>query len=74
MYNIFIRYVNGCHESKILSLKYPHLQLLIETSQFYMGSILAQKVSWYKVLKSKHLYLRNHGFLLCEKFQCLKFR
>ena len=24
-----IRYVNGCPESKILSLKYPHLQLLI---------------------------------------------
>ena len=27
--NFPIRYVNGCPESKILSLKYPYLQLLI---------------------------------------------
>ena len=74
-----IRYVNGCPESKILSLQYPYLQLLIQTSQFYMGS-------WHKLLKSKHLffnitlpwmkiwrwwysrYMHNHGFLLCKKF------
>ena len=45
-----IRYVNGCPESKIMSVKYPHLQLLIQTSQFYMGS-------WHKLLKNKHLFL-----------------
>ena len=80
-YNLPIRYDNGCSESKNLSLKYPHLKLLIQTSQFYMRS-------WQKLLKSKHCYsfninlpwmkfwrwryLRNHGFLLCEKCQCLK--
>ena len=66
--------------------KIPHVQLLIQTCQFYMGSS-------HKLLKSKHCYffntnlpwrriwgwwcsryLHNHGFLLCEKFQCLKFR
>ena len=78
------RYVNGCPESKILSIKYPYLHLLIQTSQFYMAS-------WHKLLKSKQFffehnfslnenfrcwsskYLCNHGFLLCEKFQCVKF-
>ena len=44
-----IRYVNGGPESKILSLKYPPVQLLIETSQFYVGS-------WHKLLKSKRCY------------------
>ena len=38
--------------SKILSLKYPHLQLLIQTSQVYMGS-------WFKLPKSKHCYFFN---------------
>ena len=42
-----VRYVNGCPESKTLSLKYQHLQLLIQTSPFYMGS-------WHNLLKSKH--------------------
>ena len=46
-----IRYVNGCPESKIL-LKYPHWQLFIQTSQFYMGI-------WHKLLKSKHCYFFN---------------
>ena len=81
-----VRYINGCPESKILSLKYPHLQLLIRTSQFYMGS-------WHNLLKRKHCYffnlylpwmkiwrwrcsryIYNHDFLLCEKFQSPKFR
>ena len=35
---------------KILSLKYPHLQLLIQTSQFCMGSLQ-------KFLKNKDCYL-----------------
>ena len=39
-----IRFVNGCPESKTLSLKYPHLQLLIQSFQFYMRS-------WYKLQK-----------------------
>ena len=67
-----------------VSLKYPYLHLIIQTSQFYMGS-------WYKLLKSNCYFLHNfpwmkilrwqcsrllhnHGFLLCKKFQCLKFR
>ena len=84
--NFLERYVNGCPESKILSLKYPHLRHLLQTSQFYMGK-------WHKLLKSKHCYffnitlpwmkiwrwqcsryLCNNGFLLCEKCRCLKFR
>ena len=84
--NFPIRYVDGCPENKIMSLKYPHLELLYQTSQFYMGS-------WHKLLKSKNCYsfnitlpcmkiwrwqcsryLCNHGFLLCEIFHCLKFR
>ena len=40
---------NGYSESRILSLKYAHQQLLIWTLQFYMGS-------WEKLLKSKHLF------------------
>ena len=32
--NFPVRYVNECPESKILSLKYLHQQLLIQTSQF----------------------------------------
>ena len=79
-------YVNGCPKSNILSLKYSHLELLIQTSPFYTGS-------WHKFLKSKHYcffnitlpwikiwtwqcsrYLRNQGFLPCEKLKCLKFR
>ena len=44
-----IRYVNGCPESNILPLKYPHLQFIIQTSQFYMRR-------WQKLLKSKHCY------------------
>ena len=35
--------------------KYPHLQLLIQTSQFYMGN-------WHKLLKSKHYYFLNITF------------
>ena len=69
-----------------MSLKHQHLQLLIQTSQFYMSS-------WHELLKTKHCYffnitlpwmkiwkwqcsryLRNHGFPLHEKFQFLKFR
>ena len=83
--NFPILYVNGRPESKIF-LKYPHSQLLIQTSQFYMGI-------WHKSLKSKHYYffhitfprmkiwrwrcsryLHNHVLHLCEKCQCLKFR
>ena len=37
---------------KILSLKYPYLQLLIQTSQFCMGSL-------HKLLKNKDCYLFN---------------
>ena len=44
--------INGCPESEILSLKYQHLQLLIQTSQFYMGT-------WHKLLKSKYCYFFN---------------
>ena len=82
-----IRYVNGCPESKIMSLKHLYIKLLTGTSQFHVGS-------WHKLLKSKHCYffnrtlpwmkiwrwwcsryLRNHSFLLCEIFQCVvKFR
>ena len=47
--NCPISYVNGYSESRILSLKYPHQQLLIWTYKFYMGS-------WEKLLKSKHLF------------------
>ena len=47
--NFPIRYVNGFHESKVLSLKYPYLQLFIPTSQFYMEN-------WCKLQKSKHCY------------------
>ena len=43
-------------KSKILSLKYPHLQLLIQTSRFYMGS-------WHKLLKSKHDYFLTSLFI-----------
>ena len=69
-----------------MSLKYPHLQLLIQNSQFHMGN-------WHKLLKSKHCYifnitlswmkicrwrcsrcLCNQCFILCKKFKCLKFR
>ena len=42
----YIGYVNGYPKSKTLSLKYPHLQLLIQTSQFHMGV-------WYKLRKNK---------------------
>ena len=34
-----IRHACGCPESKIMSLKYPHLQLLIRNCQFYMLSV-----------------------------------
>ena len=50
--NFTLRYANGCPESKTLSLKYLYLQLLIQASQFYMGS-------WHKLLKSKHCYFFN---------------
>ena len=36
--NFSIRYACGCPQSKIMSLKYPHLQLLIRNCQFYMLS------------------------------------
>ena len=57
--NFPTRYINGCHESKILSLKYPYPQLLTQSFQFYMESILTQKVSWHKLFKSKHCYFFN---------------
>ena len=50
--NIPTKYVNACPESKILSLKYPYLQLLIQISQFYIES-------WHKLLKSKQCYFLN---------------
>ena len=34
-----IRHACDCPESKIMSLKYPHLQLLIRNCQFYMLSV-----------------------------------
>ena len=83
---LYIRYVNGCPESKILSLKYAHLQLLLQTSQFYMRSwrkllnvnsyYLNITLPWMKLWKWRCIsrYLRNHGFLMCEKFQYLKLR
>ena len=49
------RYANDCPESKILSLKYTYLQLLIQTSQLYTGS-------WHKLLKSKHCYFLTKFF------------
>ena len=70
----------------LLCLKYPYLQLLIQTPQSYVGHR-------HKLPKSKHShffnitltwlkmwrlwccrYLRNHGFPVCEKFQCLTFK
>ena len=84
--DFLVRYVNCCPECKILSWKHPHLQFLIQSSQFYTGTR-------HKLRKSKYCYffnitlpwvkmwrwwckryLRNYGFLLCEKFQCLKFK
>ena len=47
--HFLVRFVNGCPESKILSLKYPHSQLLIQISKFYIGIC-------HKLLKSKHLF------------------
>ena len=57
-----IRHVNGWPERKIQSLKYPHLQLLIQTSQFYMGS-------WHKLLKSKHLFFNKYNSSLNENLE-----
>ena len=60
--NFPIRYVSSCNESKILSLKYLHLQLLIQTSQFYVGS-------WHKLLKSKHCWFLNITFFLDKNLE-----
>ena len=58
-----IRYVNGCPESKTLSLKYQHLQL--KSKHCY----LKKNWRWWC-----NRYLRNHGFLQREKLEYLKFR
>ena len=54
-FNFLIGYVNGCPETKTLSLKYPHQQLLIKTSQFSLGR-------WHKLRKSKHYYFYDITF------------
>ena len=66
-----IRYVNGCPESKTLSLKYQHLQLKSKHCYFFKKKTLPCLKIW---RWQCHRYLRNHGFLQCEKFEYLKFR
>ena len=48
------RYVNGFPERKTLSLKYKHLKLSIQTSQFYMRSWLAQIAKKVSTVIVKH--------------------
>ena len=65
-----IRYVNGCPESKNLSLKYQHLQL--KSKHCYLKK---NTLPWMKIWRWRcKRYLRYHGFLQCENFECLKFR
>ena len=65
-----LRYVNGCPESKNLSLKYQHLQLKRKKIFYKKNTLPCMKIWRWRCNR----YLRNHGFLQCEKFECLKFR
>ena len=67
-----IRYVSGYPESKTLSVKYQHLQLKSKHcySFFKKSTLSCMKIWRWRCNR----YLRNHGFLQREKFECLKFR
>ena len=65
-----IRYVNGCPESKTLSLKYKHLQLKSKHCYFLKKTLPCMKIWRWQCNR----YLPNYDFLQCEKFECLRFR
>ena len=66
-----ITYVNGCPESKTLSLKYQHLLLKSKHCFIFLKKTLPCMKIW---RWRCNRYLRNHGFMQCEKFEYLKFR